>query len=201
MTTVDTKTPAEHLRDATHDLHDRMESSPMLSQLEEATFSVPGYTTLLKRFYGFYAPLEPLLQKHSEIQQLQDGSSRTRLPWLTQDLLALGVKQEALAELPTCTTLPVLETPAQVLGCMYVIEGSTLGGQMIAKKLHSMWPQNHSVAPETALHFYTAYGAEIGPKWKFFKEHLNQRLGLLPVPEAMEAARGTFLALEQWFAD
>ena len=56
---------------------------------------------------------------------------RYRAPLILEDLARLGFP----AQPPLCLAMPSLRTHAQLLGALYVMEGSTLGGQVIARQL------------------------------------------------------------------
>ncbi|MFC0283281.1 biliverdin-producing heme oxygenase [Camelimonas abortus] len=63
-----------------------------------------------------------------------DWPERRRAPALRADLAALG------AAMPAPAPVPALEGPAARLGALYVLEGSRLGGLMLARTVRSAWP-------------------------------------------------------------
>jgi heme oxygenase (biliverdin-IX-beta and delta-forming) len=79
-------------------------------------------------------------------------------------MAALGVGAEEIARIPQCAELPELVTIPQVLGCLYVIEGATLGGQIITRHLQA----NLGITPETGGAFFAGYGVENGARWQAF---------------------------------
>ena len=56
---------------------------------------------------------------------------------LEQDLRNLGLSEEQIKQIPQCNDneLPDISTPARLFGYLYVIEGSTNGGQIMTKRL------------------------------------------------------------------
>ena len=54
---------------------------------------------------------------------------------MKSDLASLGVLPKDLALEAICTNLPNLNTPAERMGYLYVIEGSTLRGRIISAHL------------------------------------------------------------------
>ena len=68
---------------------------------------------------------------------------RARSELIESDLLALGLSRREIAELPRCTDLPRLSCPEDLAGCLYVLEGACLGGQVIAPRCASGsgWPR------------------------------------------------------------
>ena len=97
-----------------------------------------GYRRLLARFYGFYTPAETSLCGVTNLQSaLTDWPKRRKIEWLVKDLSALGFTGQQVADLPLCSHLPALPGTAEALGCLYVLEGSTLGGQIIGRHLRA----------------------------------------------------------------
>ena len=122
----------QRLREETSRNHSAIESQ---MPVRDPSMSRETYCQLLTRFWGYYAPLEGLLRAEIEIywpDQEYICSERAKVPHLEKDLQALGESRELLER---CTNLPQLKTPDQVLGCLYVIEGATLGGKIISKHL------------------------------------------------------------------
>src|SRR6185369_16511131 len=96
-------------------------------------FNLEDYTQLVESFFGFWAPVEKGL---STLAPLRDPDlalqSRFKCSLLRKDLLILGRDP---ATVPQCEKLPRLDTFLQGLGCLYVLEGSTLGSQIISRHL------------------------------------------------------------------
>jgi heme oxygenase len=157
------------------------------------------YRRHLEALYGFYGPLEALLA-----QRLADPlpelrvSERWKLPLLARDLLSLGHDDESLACLPQASWLPLLPGVPEALGCCYVLEGATLGGQIILRHL-----QRHFVGiPAGDFAFFRAYGDDVGLMWKAFGEALNGASmaedSLLFDTRVVQGAKDTFDAFERW---
>ena len=94
--------------------------------------TMPGYRGLLGRLYGFHAVWEPAIAT-----ALADESflaPRRRLAQLAADLGHLGVGPGAVAAFPQ-PDAPILAGPAAATGALYVLEGSTLGGQLIGRHI------------------------------------------------------------------
>ena len=167
--------------------------------LMNADLSREDYCRVVARFLGFYAPLEVQLMDSPHWQQLPfDYADRQKTPRLKQDLLALGSSHWALATTPLCAVLPALNAPEKLLGCLYVIEGATLGGRSITHHL-----QNRiGLTPESGGSFFDGYGAQTGSRWKVFCTMLLNNAGLSD-DEArhaaiVAAANATFQTLTQW---
>jgi heme oxygenase len=118
----------------------------------------PGlYAQCLRRMERYYAAREPPLQSQRELRRIvPDLFQRRRVEALESDLRALGV--EPLAPMPAPEPLSV----AEALGALYVIEGSTLGGQVIMRSLQG------TDFEAGATRFFDAYGPRTGAMWKAF---------------------------------
>ena len=153
------------------------------------------YRALLEKFHGFYAPLEPAIFNQQQWQNFNfSTASRCKTDWLHNDLRFCGLSEAQIAALPRCKYMERPESFAQALGCAYVVEGSTLGGQIIARHLRKQL----NLPPE-GLRFFTAYGAETGAKWREFVALLNDYQATeRERNEILAAASATFRALECW---
>ena len=168
----DTPTPAETLRERTRDCHDAVEAHVRVSeQLGERE----RYAELLAFFARTLAPVEAWLEGHDAPGANPQGG----VAMLHADLRAVGrepADQAAAFE-------PGPRGEAAALGVMYVVEGSALGGQMIARDAE----KNLGVTPDRGASFFARGGADGMAGWRRFKAHLNERLD---TPEKTEAAVG-----------
>ncbi|WP_161539756.1 biliverdin-producing heme oxygenase [Paramagnetospirillum kuznetsovii] len=180
------------LRRATHDLHERLERLPVMAPLTAGCVSAPQYLRALARLYGFYAPMEAVLFGDT----LPDSMGvRPKSPALLRDLSALGLSGDAITTLPHCTRLPALSDPSQRLGALYVLEGATLGGRVVLRRIaDSLGELTH-----TATNFHGFHGDEVGPWWKYFQAELTERLRDQPsIAHATHGATATFDSLGAW---
>ena len=88
--------------------------------------------------------------------------------------------------------LPEISGHAAALGAMYVIEGSTLGGQIICNMLKKQ------LKIEDGLSFFSGYGEQTIPMWKRFQAVLDLP-GSQQGDKIIEAANDTFGKFEVWF--
>ncbi len=185
---------SETLKTETARHHEAIENAKRLSRLGSEDFSKAEYIGILEKFYGFYKPLEQAFRQHPEIIEALDYEKRFKLPLLQQDLHYLGHTEATLETLPQCQDLPPTETPAQTLGCIYVMEGSTHGSQFIAKRLRAQFD-----LAEEGVSFYNGYGKETMPQWMAFKTYLDSSVEKNQAGDAVvDAASKTFEALHRW---
>lgn len=167
--------------------------------LMHANLSRDDYRQFVGRFFGFYEPLEARLMASPHWRPLAfDYAARQKTPRLAQDLLALGGTAQALAATPRCSELPAFDTPEQLLGCLYVIEGATLGGRSITRHLQTQL----GLTPESGVAFFDGYGAQTGLRWKAFCTMLSNNADRYSDESRHAAiiagANGTFHTLTQW---
>ncbi|WPN54880.1 biliverdin-producing heme oxygenase [Pseudomonas sp. P9_2] len=182
----------ESLRTGTGLLHVALEKRlPFFSERLDAQW----YRRLLQAYYGFYQPMEAALYNGGLIPDGIDIASRVKTPTLVNDLRALGLDSHTLAALPRCTQLPALDTPAACLGALYVLEGATLGGQVLRREMASRL----AIEADNGGAFLDVYGAETGRRWKDFLDYLaHQPLDASARARAVMGARSTFSGFEQW---
>ena len=157
-------------------------------------FSIEDYSRMIRRFFGFYQPLEERLwQLPGWAAAGVDLEARRKSAWLEADLRALGISNPG--DLPLCDDLPAPAGLGDGFGCLYVLEGATLGGRHISRHLR----EKLNVLPGTTGAFHAGYGERTGLMWSEFREKLatyaagrdeNQRI--------VDAAVATFRSLRAW---
>jgi heme oxygenase len=111
---------------------------------------------------------------------LDDWPARRRGSAIAADLAALG------DAMPPPLAAPSLDTPAAQWGAAYVVEGSRLGGALLARGVAETSPTSYLGTPQ-------APGA-----WRNVLARLDEQLRSPDeIAAATEAARGTFALFEQ----
>jgi heme oxygenase len=179
------------LRHATRSAHDRIE---LALPFFDAGLTRTRYVRVLQALYGFYAPVEPLC----ELVVGASGAAlelrtRRKLALLGADLAVLGHTRRDLEALPTCRALPTMTLASQALGVLYVLEGATLGGQIIARRLHDFL----GIDAVGGAAFFGCYGERTREMWLRFAAHVERVPGL-DLGAALAAAIQTFETLERW---
>ncbi len=155
------------LKEKTQDSHDAAEQLMQAEKIFKGTFTFTDYLAMLQINAKLLQQFEPAV-----MAAIPDGlskelhlSAREKLPLLRQDF----------AELDLPFPGPVLNAGIpdvhEALGILYVMEGATLGGQVIAKHLSKL--------PEFADHhfyFLKSYGKDTGPMWLQFKKVLDEKV-------------------------
>lgn len=181
---------SERLKHDTGSVHQYTEK--LLIRKLKAIQSASDYAHVLKIFYGFFHPVESLISQYIDISLLPDFHSRGVSDKIRNDLAFLNDTTST----PLCSVLPRIENVLSACGALYVIEGSTLGGQVIAKMLKENCP---FPIPDEALTFFRGYNENTLPMWRAFQTFLNNSF---QTPEQMTAvtavAAETFEKMGEW---
>ena len=180
------------LKESTRPLHEATETSVDLST---GLKSLDGYRQLLERYLGFVEPAEDRL---GEIVAgvVPDFPARRKANLLRRDLIALGVDPAAIAALPRCDDFPEMTPLPRAMGCLYVLEGSTLGGQYMAKHVESTL----GLSQDAGSAYLRSYGENVGPMWKRFGAILTEQASDEPAALAIiDGAHEMFGAFGRWF--
>lgn len=181
------------LREATRAGHDQVERE---LRLLDGSLTPHRYQEVLGRFYGYYAVLEPALDAWHEREGLLDWPARRKLHLLAADLRELGMGEPDTRALPRYPEAPAIGSSAEALGTLYVVEGATLGGAVIARRLRG------EGFPPSALGFFTCYGSDVGARWRQWSEVTTAWVGddRRRSDAVVDAARTVFAQLGGWLA-
>lgn len=173
----------QRLRTETRPYHEALEQNQFNENLTAGTLSWETTAHFLAKMYGFLKPYEDHL-RHYTLPLAWQQEHRYRAHLILEDL------QVAPAALPLCPTLPPLDTLPRLIGAMYVLEGSTLGGQVIARQL--------AKAGIPARAYFTGYAERTGPLWKLFCQQLGEAATPETEDEIVLSASSTFQHLQTW---
>lgn len=179
------------LRTETRDLHNDIEQT---LDLMDDKLTYAGYVNRLKQFYGFYRPIEEkILDASSPLAQWIELSPRRKSALLEVDLYSLSNRRAV--DLPICEKLPPLKGIADYFGCMYVLEGASLGGQIISRHIQKK-------IGVTRIHggrFFNGYGDRTGAMWQEFRSAISDfSLATNDDDAVVASARATFKSLQLW---
>jgi heme oxygenase len=178
------------MRTALRPYHDSIEQS---LDLMRADVDRSHYVRFLEKSYGFVAACEQRLDIGAAPPSLAIDR-RLKGPLLRTNLRALGCGADAIDRLAWCEQLPHVEHWPAALGYFYVIEGSTLGGQLLARHC-----RERLAVGDEALAFLLGYRHDTGMMWKRMVGVLEAAMCDEAAAEAITAsARQTFTLLERW---
>ena len=162
----------DYLRTATRPEHEGTESTVSLM---DATLTRAQYAETLAHMYRAVRAWDDwsLARAPEDLTALLHGRQRSRL--IEADLQSLGA--EPPVSLPPLHAVPWMpastgpgEFEARFLGAMYVIEGSTLGGQYIAKHAE----ETLGLTPGQGNSYFRGYAERNGSMWRAFKAVLAE---------------------------
>jgi heme oxygenase len=182
----------QQLKCETAAIHRRLEAQ---LGLLEPQLSIHRYRRVLETFYGFYAPVEVSLVRLAASSSQLTFPLRDRSALIENDLRALGMSPRELAELPRCRKVPRLECSENLAGCLYVLEGACLGGQMIAAVLHRQF----GMVGESGASFFVGDGEATSARWRIVLAWLEGRVEAgARCEQIVASARECFVTLSRW---
>jgi len=176
--------PLTEIRQATQDLHRKLDEGSLAKVLLSSTLSITEYSSFLSSSRKLH------LSFHRELLRFWDEfktgySFFDRLAALDRDLQSCG-----LYPLPTVISdfqPPV--TPGARWGLAYVIEGSRLGGQVLARKVRAALGD-----AGVTVYYLEGTGSKTGEEWKAFCKALTAFFDENPgeLASAKEYAKSVF---------
>ena len=178
-----TPTILQALRSETRPAHDALGQNYFNQSLTDGTISQEATAHFLAKMYGFLVPYEARLRQQ-ELGPEWEIATRQRAHLILDDL------QQPASALEICADMPPLASWPQLLGAMYVVEGSTLGGQVIARQL--------AKAGIAQRAYFLGYGERTGSLWKAFCQLLTQDATPANQAAIVQSASLTFQKLSAW---
>ncbi len=157
----------QQLRSKTAYSHQLIEQNSLSQSLMSQHVTITQYAQYLKSMYGFVYGFEKMVFPLLKQYQLLQIDDRRKSQLIQADLALLNhTAAEPFVNDDLYSTH--YQTAAAALGGMYVLEGSTLGGQIISRHLSKVL--GDSVIGKTT--YLTAYNGQTGSRWKIFLQLL-----------------------------
>lgn len=158
---------AQKLKEDTALLHSVVEKEMFADEIFNKTLTLAQYKQLITTNYIFHALLEnKIFETLSEdIQAVLNIAGRRKLPALLADINELQITVPFDFTSIAVTDISDNDT---ALGALYVMEGATLGGNVIVKHLKQI-PE----LKQLPFHYYGIYQEQTGPHWKSFVDCTN----------------------------
>lgn len=155
-----------NLKELTQPLHEETEKLNFTDKIKEGSLSEEEYKSLILRNFYINKCIEnkasDLLNPALEIRL--DYSKRKKTSILKKEMEALKIQNYPF---PDNLNKPTYSKNS-IMGAIYVLEGSTLGGQYIKKSLSEI-PYFHKYFKNIETPFYGCYGKDTARLWKSFK--------------------------------
>lgn len=142
------------LRAATADIHEALHRAEPFARIADGTMDRQGYGALLERLARYHLAMAPLCAAGAAALGAPelDAAHRDRVAALKADIRAMGASAPRDAEGQAVD-------PAFAVGCLYVVNGSTLGGKVIFRQLDAL------LADDDGRRFFKGR-AEDGAHWQ-----------------------------------
>ena len=148
------------------------------------------YVAVLRRLYGIVVAWEELVARVAPDWLEEIRIPRRRQEMLRDDLAYFDI-EASHSEIPA---LPPIRSFSELLGAMYVMEGSTLGGQLIARHVERVL----CLEPGVGNAYFRSHGERTGTMWKEFCEVLRNRIPDAEANDAVLSAKAMFRAFGDW---
>jgi heme oxygenase len=184
-------TVRERLRAATSDAHRRLDGHALLVAVLDGEDGLAAYRRMLRAYAPLHARIDAAIVASAHLLPRGfDWRARLKSGWLDCDLARLGLEPLPQADLPAP---PEPDGPAALVGLLYTVEGSTLGGRMIAARLR----QRFAIDETNGGRFLAGYRADTMRNWHaccgWFETIAFDEAA---VTRAIEVALATFASFE-----
>lgn len=177
------------IKDFTRNVHHDLEKT-LIARIK-GIITIEAYTALLAMMYGFYEPVEKGIDQYITGDDIPHYALRRKASALLDDIRFFipGYQPPTLA-----AELPLINSYPTALGSMYVMEGSTLGGKIIA----GMVQKQLQLQQGEGTSFFNSYGNEADKMWQSFREKLDVPFSDVDKNAILTAAEDTFKTFKTW---
>lgn len=175
------------LKEETKHHHAQLEKN-MMGRIR-AIKDIGDYVSLLGIIHGYYSSLDVAIRLHLLRDRFPDISRRQRSDVILDDMNQL---LPGSVSGPLCLEIPRINSICSALGALYVLEGSTLGGGIVAQIISG------KINADRGFSFFRSYGKDVPEMWSTFIDYLKQGYTESEHTEIIEAAKETFLTFNDW---
>ena len=177
----------ERLRLETAPDHELVEQSVPL--MDEG-LSRDTYVACLRKLHGVVAAWENWAAANAPAWIHPYLANRQRAQLLRLDLIWFGADHSDQQR----PTLPEIADASSLLGAMYVMEGSTLGGQLIARHVERVL----NLVPGQGDAYFRGHTDQTGRLWKEFCDLLRTQVPDSETDAVVAGAKAMFHAFGSW---
>ena len=195
----------EELKAATFPAHARLQTAPFFQALTACQLPLESYVGQLRAASIIHGVVEQALEcSPDERVALVWNRDMRKLPLLEQDLryfeprAVADLKEATEVALKTAERLRLrsVEQPISLLGCLYVLEGSTLGAMV----LRPLYARAFLLTGDEGLSYLYSYGTAVHARWERYKKRMDQlELSEEEREKVIEGANELFDQLEAIF--
>ena len=195
----------EELKAATFLPHARLQTAPFFQALSACQLPLESYVGQLRALAAIHGVLEQAMEScpDERVASVWNRDLR-KVPQLQQDLryfeprLVADLQEAVDATIKTVEQLRLrsVEQPLTLLGCIYVLEGSTLG----ALVLRPLFARAFLLTGTDGLAYLHNYGPAVHARWAQYQQRMNGlRLSAEEGAQMAQAASDLFAQLEAIF--
>ena len=185
------------LRDACRAPHHRLDHHPLLAPLLKPGLTLARYQCVLQVMDWLHRPLHACLvaalQQHTPSHSYRPSA---RLAWLEEDRKWFGQAPCAAPAPLVAWTGPAIPDAAALVGALYVVEGSALGGQIINRQL----AVTLGLGAHTGARFFHGNGAHTMDCWSNYWDFAMEVCGPGDTPAICAAAVRMFDDFDNLFS-
>ena len=173
------------LKTDTADVHREIELAfPLL----RSDLTVEVYRKVLGCLYGFYFPLETKYDDfYDSVGVVLKLEKRRKSELLASDMRGFGLGDSQINSLHVLRDVPEIASLEDLIGTLYVIEGSTLGGQVLQVLLRKKLQLN-----DDQLHYFNSYGSETQAMWLDFQQSAEMLIKCAQFDDVLTRAKVVF---------
>lgn len=178
------------LKAHTASYHDKLEMQMYVKEIFDRTLTFAQYCNLIHVNYVITDAIERSIHDAlpANLRQELTIDKREKMQALEKDRKALGLHTIVMHH----SHKPLYRNVQEAFGGMYVLEGATLGGNVIARHLKEM-----PVLQQQPFYFYSVYGNTTRDKWLAFTQVLNREVSEETSKGCVDKAIETFKFFHQ----
>ncbi|MEM9356420.1 MAG: biliverdin-producing heme oxygenase [Pseudomonadota bacterium] len=185
------------LKRSTEEAHNSVHEIPLFKRFANAELSRTEYQQMMERYFQYFQGLDPAIVTAAQayIPNHIDYVYTPRADLMRADLSELGLSDCAVAALSPCQQQPDIGDIASLVGVVYVIEGSVIGGRQLSHAAEKILAAGAGDA-------YWRWCRHSGLScWKKALEVIDLADdGEACRNSAVKAARETFYSFASWFS-
>lgn len=187
---------SELLKTQTSPVHRDIEKNPMIRSIFEPGFSVERYRHLLQALYLYYQPLEEQIDAYLKQSKDLNLAYKNKSHLLEEDIYGLTINENNVFDTSEVTQLiPKLDSKEKLIGCIYVLEGAAMGGQIMYRRIQKKL--GGQVASSTA--FYGYPGTDLAIHWSAIKNFIDSnKIQPKKRVHVVDGAKEVFISLDRW---
>lgn len=172
------------LKEKTKEQHDETEAKLQSQKIFDKSYSLDDYKKLLTHNYKLISRYEPQIREHLKNYPELNLEERSKIEALKTDLSKLNI------DMPAESPIQNLDNEAEAFGALYVIEGSTLGGNVIAKQL-----RKNQEFENIEFNYFGVYGENTGFFWQEFKAIIDEKISEDAYEDCINGAKKAYQLL------